>query len=151
MLREARGEDRQAVYDLLCQLEERALPWEAFSSIYLAQLTKNGHRFLVYEEAGAVVGVLHLRLEDQLHHAGPVAEILELAVDSRRRGAGIGRALLAWACRLAREAGCMQIEAASSVRRTGAHRFYLREGMVKDHFKFVKALDGSAGGPKQVP
>ncbi len=45
----------------------------------------------------------------------------------------------------------MQIEAASSVRRTGAHRFYLREGMVKDHFKFVKALDGSAGGPKQVP
>ena len=94
-----------------------------------------------FGRGSGVAGVLNLRFEAQLHHGGRIAEILEFAVGGTSRGRGIGSALLRQGCRRAGQRGCMQIEAACHQRRTDAHRFYIREGLSQEHFKFSKALD----------
>lgn len=97
---------------------------------------------LVWEEETQVKGVLHLRMERQLHHAALVAEIMEFAVDKNARSNGIGGEMLTYASDLAKETGCVQIEVACNQLRKNTHRFYLREGMQNFHYKFSKSLTG---------
>lgn len=146
--RKANEEDCRAVYRLICELEGRQLPFDRFSSIYQKQQASGQHVCLVCEWDDKVVGVLNLRIEEQLHHSGKVAEVMELAVDSACRSRGIGKELLEMACRTAKKLGCVQIEAASSQSRTDAHRFYLREGMVPSHLKLSKTLTDEGNGER---
>lgn len=141
MVRAAGPEDCREIYELICELEEERLPYDRFSKIYRAQLADERYECLVWEGESGVSGVLNLRFEAQLHHGGWIAEILEFAVGGTSRGRGIGSALLRQGCRRAGQRGCMQIEAACHQRRTDAHRFYIREGLGQEHFKFSKALD----------
>ncbi len=88
--------------------------------------------------------VLNMRLEEQLHHAEHIAEIMEFAVENIFRNQGIGKAMLEQACLIAEEHGCSQIEVACNQLRENAHRFYLREGMQNFHFKFSRSFKGNA-------
>ena len=139
-LRMACADDGSAIYRLICALEETALPRERFDAILGRQLAGADHRCIVAERDGCVVGLLNLRIEPQLHHCAPVAEILELVVDPKSRGLGVGKALMARAGEAAREAGCVLIEVACNVAREDAHRFYRREGMEADHLRFMRRL-----------
>jgi len=140
MIRTADAADFGAIYHLVCRLEDRTLPKEAFYEILTAQLADPAHCFLLAETAGQPAGLLHLRIEAQLHHAGQIAEILELIVDAPFRGQGLGESLIRAACRCARERGCLQLEAACNLSRTASHLFYERQGMARTHYKFSKLL-----------
>ena len=140
MYRKAEYGDCEGVYDLICELESRQLPFPQFSTIFQDQLNSSRYHCIVCERNGHVAGVLNLRFEGQLHHGGWVAEIMEFAVEKAGRGQGIGKELFALACRAAEDFGCEQIEVASNQMRAGAHRFYIREGMENTHFKFSKTL-----------
>ncbi len=142
MIRNAEEKDCRAVYRLICDMEARELPFAQFAEIYREQAQSRLYHCLIDERDGRVAGVLNLRVEGQLHHAGRIAEILELVVDPACRNLGIGRELFAAACRLAEELGCLQIEVACNQLRTDTHRFYTREGMHNFHFKFSKPLLG---------
>ena len=135
-------DDCRRIYDLICEMEEKALPYDHFSRIWEKQIANPDYISLVCEEDGGVIGVLNLRLEEQLHHAQLVAEIMEMAVKAEYRSSGIGKALIRWAYQIAQEKGCLQIEASSNQLRTNAHRFYLREGMKNYHYKFTHKLQG---------
>ena len=141
MYRKSERNDCEGIYRLICELEGKELPPERFSSIYLEQLKNRNYYCLVCERDDHVAGVLNLRFEDQLHHAGRIAEILEFAVGAQYRSQGIGKEMLAEACRIAKEHGCGQIEVACNLRREGAHRFYQREGMEQTHYKFSEKLE----------
>jgi PhnO protein len=56
------------------------------------------------------------------------------------RGLKVGSQLLAWAEEVARQAGAELTELSTSVKRTDAHRFYVREGYTQSHFRFTKPL-----------
>ncbi|HIX25334.1 MAG TPA: GNAT family N-acetyltransferase [Candidatus Lachnoclostridium avicola] len=139
-VRPAEPEDREAVYGLMCQLENQELPKEGFDEIY-GEILGDGHFCsLVYDRGGRAEAFVNMRMEGQLHHGGPVAEILELVVADGLRGQGIGEILFWEACRQAEEKGCMCLDLTSGRQRTGAHRFYERQGMKKSHFKFTMEL-----------
>ena len=142
--RKAEMEDCRGAHRLVCELERVELPYARFARVYAAQLRDGRYRCLVCEEAGELAGMLNFRLEDQLHHAGKVAEILEFCVSEARRGRGIGRELLRRACEEARACGCERIEAACNRDRSAAHRFYRREGMRDSHLRFELRLDAGA-------
>lgn len=142
MVRKGKAEDCRGIYELICDMEEKELPWDAFSQMYREMLADSRHVFLVWEEETQVKGVLHLRMERQLHHAALVAEIMEFAVDKNARSNGIGGEMLTYASDLAKETGCVQIEVACNQLRKNTHRFYLREGMQNFHYKFSKSLTG---------
>ena len=103
MDRKANQKDEKQIYQLMCQLEQTQLPYDRFAEIFRQQLAKEQYYCLVWEEEGRVVGVLNLRWEGQLHHAGKVAEILELIVSPDCRNQGVGRKMFARACQLAQD------------------------------------------------
>lgn len=140
MVREAKAEDCAAVHALTEALEGCTLDGAAFREIYLRQCGLPEWRCLVFEAAGEVVGFINVRFEAQLHHAGRVAEIVELAVRDDLRGGGIGRRLFEAACAAARAAGCGHIEVACNRARQAAHRFYGHCGMENTHFRFTLPL-----------
>lgn len=146
-IQECREADCPAVYRLICEMEERQLPYPAFAEIFRETLRSRTHAVLLALDDGQAAGCLHLRMEPQLHHAAPVVEIMEMAVAAGRRGQGVGRRLFRAACARARETGCVQIEVACNQLRHGAHRFYEAMGMHNFHYKF--SLDFTA--PPDAP
>lgn len=140
MCRTGREEDAGALYRLVCELEDKPLDQNGFYEIYRSQLESPGYRCWVWEEDGLVAGMLNLRIERQLHHERPAAEILEFAVLKGHQGRGIGRALFSQALSWAKENGCELLEVACSRRRTGAHRFYQAMGMEQSHYRFLLTL-----------
>ncbi len=139
-IRLAREADVHAAYELMCDMEVTRLDEEAFRRIYTDTLKNPLSPCLVAEEAGAVIGFLHLRMEEQLCRCGRVAEIMELIIRSDTRSQGIGALLLEAAVQLAKENGCIRLEVASNRVRERAHAFYQKQGMQQTHIKLTMSL-----------
>lgn len=146
MFRKSEAEDCRAIYDLICDMERKQLPSAVFEKMYKTQLERPDMYCLLWEENGAVQAMLNLRFEEQLHHCEKIAEIMEFVVDASCRRAGLGKEVLAEACRIAVSFGCSQIEVACNQLRKDTHRFYEREGMHNFHYKFSKRLIGADNG-----
>ena len=138
--RKAEIGDCAQIYDLICDMERKKLPFDRFKRIFCAQLRSKYYYCLVNDDGGHVIAVLNMRFEEQLHHAENIAEIMEFAVEAVFRNQGIGKAMLEKACRIAKARGCSQIEVACNQLREDTHRFYAREGMHNFHHKFSKSL-----------
>lgn len=87
-----------------------------------------------------VVGVLVWHKLAPLHVAPAWGLISALVVDEGARGRGVGADLLVAAEERARAQGCSQLELSSSLKREGAHRFYLAQGYVERPKRFVKTV-----------
>ena len=139
-IRLARMEDVDAAYELMCDMEAQQLAYAAFSRIYTDTLSNPAKPCLVAEEKGAVIGFLHLRMEEWLCRCGKVAEVMELIVRSDLRSRGIGARLLEAAVQLAKENGCIRLEVASNKVRERAHAFYRKQGMQQTHVKLTMPI-----------
>lgn len=146
MYRKAILNDCKAIYNMICDLESKTLPYKEFQDIFHKQLKDSRYECIVCEENGKINGVLNLRYEEQLHHAGVIAEILEFVIAKDYRRKGYGKEMLAYAFKRAKDNKCTQIEVACNQLRSDTHRFYLREGMKNYHFKFSKNLKGLNSG-----
>lgn len=142
MFRKSTIQDCAAVYELICGLEGKELPFDRFSEIYSKQVNDKRYYCLACEHEGRVTGILNLRFEEQLHHSECIAEIMEFVIAPDYRNRGTGREMFSEACRVARELGCAQLEVACNQLRESTHRFYLREGMHNFHYKFSMRLTG---------
>ena len=145
MIRKARPEDCEAIWRLVCTLEETELDHDAFAAVFANQQADGRHVTLVWSEDttgadAAIQALMNMRIELQLHHAAKVAEVQELVVDPSLRGRGVGKELFAAARDAARQAGCVRIELVTNQRRHGAHRFYEREGMHQTHYGYTLDL-----------
>lgn len=143
IIRPAEAEDLDSVYELICDMEAKRLPYPEFAAIYHAQLEDPDYLCLVCEDDGETVAECNLRFEYQLHHAARIAEIMELAVAPGYRNRGLGAEMLREAAVAAIAQGCGQIELACNMLRKDAHRFYEREGFKRYHYKFSKSLTGA--------
>lgn len=143
MYRSADMQDCEAVYQMICDMESKKLPYDRFQEIFQRQLEDGRYECIICEENGETIGVLNMRLEEQLHHSEIIAEILEFVIASGYRNKGYGKDMLAYASQWAKERCCSQIEVACNQLRYNTHRFYLREGMKNSHFKFSKRLNGT--------
>ena len=142
MYRKSEEKDCKAIYDLICDMENKQLPYDIFEEVYRNQLERKDMYCLIREKDGKVKAMLNLRFEEQLHHCEKIAEIMEFVVDAGCRDIGVGKEVLAEACRVAEEYGCSQIEVACNQLRKDTHRFYEREGMHNFHYKFSRRLMG---------
>ena len=138
--RKATLQDCERVYDLICDLEGKTLPFEKFREIYCEQIDSERYYCLLGEENHDTLAVLNLRFEKQLHHSECIAEIMEFVVDSSCRSKGIGKQMLDQAVQIAEAYGCAQLEAACNQLRLETHRFYTREGLKNSHYKFSQRL-----------
>ncbi len=96
-------------------------------------------KIFVAEYDGKVIGYIHACDYDVIY-APSMKNILGLAVDSRYRRLGAGKALLSAAESWARETGAAGIRLCSGKERKGAHEFYKRRGYEcsKEQLNFKK-------------
>lgn len=141
-IRKVTMEDADAVYILMQELGSARFDREALKDILKEQLEQpEMYICFVCEEAGkGVIGVVNMRMENQLHHGARVAEVMELVVLETEQGRGIGTRLLHHAETYAAEHGCVELELSSHFIRREAHAFYEHYGMNKDHYNFTKEL-----------
>ena len=74
-IRSSTADDCRDVYALICNMEEKELPYAAFERIFQQQLKDADYACLVYVSDGKVKGCINLRMEYQLHHAERIAVI----------------------------------------------------------------------------
>ncbi|MBP3977639.1 ribosomal protein S18-alanine N-acetyltransferase [Microbacterium sp. BLY] len=101
-LREARPDDLDAVM----AIEDRSFPTDAWSRETMASELSSPHgRYLVDEEAGAIIGYGGVRALQ----GSPDADIQTIALDRAFRGRGRGRALLHALLRAAAARGAREV------------------------------------------
>ena len=100
-----------------------------------------GHRLVVVEQGGEVVGTLQLSFIPHLVLLGGERAQAEAdRVRADRRGTGLGEAILAWVVEQARQHGCRQVQLTTNAGRDGARRFYERLGFQPTHIGMKLAL-----------
>jgi len=89
---------------------------------------------IVAELDGRVVGTLQLTFTPSLSYKGSKRCTVEsVRVDSEFRGKGIGREMMLWSIKSAKEKGCISMQLTSHNDRLDAHRFYEQLGFSKSH------------------
>lgn len=132
--------DVDFVFDCIMELEQHDFPREKFDRIYYSIVESDtGFPFLILHD-DKPAGYLSVHIQTLLHHCDVVAEIQELVVLPDFRNKNLGEAAIEFAKKFAKEKGCALIELSCNLKRTNAHRFYLRNGMNQTHYKFTFPL-----------
>lgn len=141
MIRRAYKRDFESVYQMINTLEACEFSKDKFMCVFEEIMSSKHCIIFLFEQDHEVLGMLHLRMENQLHHCDKIAEIMELIVHEGYRSEGIGKQLLSAACNYAKSCSCIQIEVTSNCKRKNAHCFYLKNDMQQTHYKFTKSLE----------
>lgn len=142
LIRSARSADIEALYAMLCELENEVLDKKRFEEVFLKNLENETIIYVMAELDTLPVGMASCHVQLVLHHAAPIAEIQEMYVKPELRSRGIGQRLIEAIKIFARQQGADQLEVTSNQIRTETHRFYEREGFRKSHYKMVRKGDG---------
>jgi GNAT superfamily N-acetyltransferase len=140
-VRSARQEDTGRIVELLAQLGYPGS--EPFIRSRIEELLNHADAELtVAVDKGTVRGFISVHFIPQIALPGGFARISYLCVDEKARSGGVGRLLIAWCERIARERGCDRIELHCHSRREAAHRFYYRLGFEESPKYLTKDLLG---------
>jgi GNAT superfamily N-acetyltransferase len=110
---------------------------ERYEAAFSAIAAISGHRVLVAEEDGRLLGSVTVIVEPNLTYQGtPFAIIENVVVTEIARGKGVGALIMNAAIEIAQEAGCYKVSLTSNKRRADAHRFYEGLGFKASHEGF---------------
>ncbi|HEY33338.1 MAG TPA: GNAT family N-acetyltransferase [Dehalococcoidia bacterium] len=133
IIRAATEKDIPRILELYKELVTSTTPAERgrtpsldyYRHIYEQVHAMPGHELIVAEENGEVIGTMVLLIVPNLSHSGlPWAVVENVVTDQRFQRQGIGRLMMEYAIKRAREAGCYKLQLSSSKTREGAHHFY---------------------------
>lgn len=139
-IRPASEADLPAVLALYAQPgmdDGKALPLDEAQALFRRFSAYPDYVLHVAEQDGAVVGTFALLVMVNLGHLGaPSAIVEDVVVSPDHQGAGIGRAMMGHAMRLASEKGCYKLVLSSNAKRTRAHAFYEQLGFRRHGVSF---------------
>jgi ribosomal protein S18 acetylase RimI-like enzyme len=137
-IRDAGPDDAAELAELLGQL---GYPTEAGAvGRRLERLAASGVDRVFVAVDGGVVGVVSVHVSRSLEYDGDAAKISAVVVDERRRGTGVGRALIDTAEAEARARGCEVLWLTTAEHRAGAHAFYRALGFEETGRRFARSL-----------
>jgi len=96
------------------------------------------YRIYLAESGGKTAGTFSLLIFDNLGHGGTPSAIVEnVVVYPEYRGRGIGKQMMGFAMRQAREAGCYKLALSTNVKRKEAHHFYESLGYKRHGYSYL--------------
>jgi len=105
----------------------------------MKEIFAGGAQMAVAETAGRVSGITVFRILEKTF-TGRELYCDDLVTDEKQRSTGVGRALMQYMERVAKERGCNWFALDSGCQRQQAHKFYFREGMTVTAFHFSKTV-----------
>ena len=132
------NEEIRKCYAVMAQLRPHFRTENDFVEQVKCQYAAHNFR-LVYLEENDVKAVGGIRIGEWLA-GGKYLEIEDLVALENERSKGYGGELFDWIIEHARRENCDQIKLVSSVKRFGAHKFYLKKGMIIEAHYFSLAL-----------
>ena len=141
LIRKAVLEDQEAIYQMICDLEDTEIDRAGFDIAFRKNISAENITYFIAEFDGKPVGMISCHIQSLLHHAALVSEIQEMYVMPQFRSKSIGRELMNRVVEHAKNEGAIQIEVTSRATRENAHRFYQKEGFDKSHVKLVRYFD----------
>jgi GNAT superfamily N-acetyltransferase len=150
-IRLAEADDDAFILDLAARLVECELPaWRRRGACaqgirddlarHLGEQPPGSHVFVAEDVAGERIGFLHLQTVRDPFTPVQNCHVADLAVAAGHDGRGIGRALLAYAERWAREHRCQHLTLAVFPGNARARALYEREGFGLDIVRMAKPL-----------
>lgn len=139
MICEANYQDLDEVFALMNELEDSTLEKNMFTKQFQRCMEDKNVYIYLYKEDG-VKACITLYVHHYLHHRCITGEIGELIVKNEYRGQKIGQQLLDYVEEMGKKLQLEEISLSSGMKRVDAHRFYQRNGYIKDHFCFEKKL-----------
>lgn len=136
-IRTAAAEDFETVYHFINLLENEVMDAPTQRALFLENVVHPDIIYLLATTGEKPVGFLSCHIQNLMHHGGKIGEIQELYVDESARNLGIGKRLTDAVKAIAKSRNVIQLEVASRLSRTDAHRFYEREGFDFTHKKFL--------------
>ena len=136
-IRRATLKDAEAVYELICELENVEYSKQALTDLFHLNLVETHIGYFVAEVNDHVLGFASAYLNRLLHHCGTVAEIQELIVAPMVRNHQIGQQLLDHVFKWSKQHGASQVEVTCNNLRIDAQRFYQSSGFLPTHQKLV--------------
>jgi GNAT superfamily N-acetyltransferase len=98
-----------------------------------------GYELAYLQENGECVCCAGFRVLENLAW-GKFLYVDDLITREAARGRGFGEVMLRWLIERARREGCAEFHLDSGTQRTGAHRFYFKNGLIVKSFHFSMAL-----------
>ena len=138
IVRVATISDLEAVYSLICDLEDHNLDKKSFEATFSKNLSDIDVYYLVAEKDGRVVGFISMHVQHILHHQKATCELQELNIEPEMRGQGIGNDLMEEVERIAKSINVEEIELTTRIYRDKAQKFYRNLGYEHTHNKYVK-------------
>ena len=138
-IRRATIADAEVLSNLMTQLGYPTKPGAMIERLEVLLPREQGAAF-VSEDEGAVVVMIGVELTPSYEHDGLIGRITALVVDERRRGQGIGQALLEVGESWLRDRGAERVTLTSATRRADAHRFYARLGDTQTGIRLGRSL-----------
>ena len=138
-IRKAEQKDIDALCTLMGELSGTAIsPEQMLNRLQLVKESKIDSLF-VCEEDGQIVGLLGFRIRENLEEMSRFGEALAIVVNSNVRRKGVGRFMMDYAEKRAKELGCKGMWLVSGFgREEEAHNFYKRLGYQTTGYRFVK-------------
>ncbi len=126
-LRKLTEEDYKIVAELLGQLGYKTTFSQALERIKKVNNEQNGTTFASLNDEGKVTGFLQVVLNERLT-SETCGEIVNLVVEEKERGKGIGTALIEVAVNWVKDKGCDKLRIRCNTIRTDTHNFYKHLG-----------------------
>lgn len=131
MIREARKEDLQEILELYLYLHETAVPENnaRLREIWDAILSDPNHHLIVCEVDGKLVSsCVCVIIPNLTRNVRPYAFVENVVTHGEYRGRGYATACLAWAKKIAEEAGCYKMMLLTGSKEENTLQFYRNAG-----------------------
>jgi len=138
-MRRAEQKDIDALCALMGEMSGNTIsPEQMLNRLQLVEESKIDSLF-VCEKDSQIVGLLGFRIRENLEEVSRFGEVSEIVVNHDSRRQGVGRFMMNYAEKLAKELGCKGMWLVSGfAREKEAHTFYKRLGYQTTGYRFVK-------------